>query len=109
MQIHKILKKTIVIICVRKLCNGFHNRHYFQIVIGLNLPWGAELVPNEKKLVSLNFYCLNAMTSNCGPLYMRVQSPGSIEIEQSYWLRTIKLDPWPLDEGPRPKKVANQG
>jgi hypothetical protein len=49
MLMRKVLKK-FVSICVRKLCNGFHNRYYFQIVIGLNLPWGAELVPNEKKL-----------------------------------------------------------
>ncbi len=28
---------------------------------------------------------------------------GFNEIEQSYWLKAIKLDPWPLDEGPRPK------
>ncbi len=24
---------------------------------------------------------------------------GFNEIEQSYWLKAIKLDPWPLDEG----------
>ncbi len=28
---------------------------------------------------------------------------GFNEIEESYWLKAIKLDPWPLDEGPRPK------
>ncbi len=28
---------------------------------------------------------------------------GFNEIEQSYWLKAIKLNPWPLDEGPRPK------
>ncbi len=28
---------------------------------------------------------------------------GFNEIEQSYWLKAIKLDPWPLDKGPRPK------
>jgi hypothetical protein len=28
---------------------------------------------------------------------------GFNEIEQSYWLKAIKLDQWPLHEGPRPK------
>jgi hypothetical protein len=41
---------------------------------------------------------------------MRVQGVWSNEIEQfailldeSHKLESIKLDPWPLDEGPRPK------
>jgi hypothetical protein len=35
---------------------------------------------------------------------MKVQGPGSNEIDQSYWLmRAINWTPWPLDEGPRPK------
>jgi hypothetical protein len=33
---------------------------------------------------------------------MRIQGAGSNEIEQSY-LMSYKLDPQPLDEGPRPK------
>jgi hypothetical protein len=28
---------------------------------------------------------------------------GFNEIEQSYWLKAIKLDPWPIDEVPRTK------
>jgi hypothetical protein len=34
---------------------------------------------------------------------MRVQGLGSNQIEQSYWLKNRKLDPRPLNEGPRPK------
>jgi hypothetical protein len=34
---------------------------------------------------------------------MRVHALGSNEIVQSYWLRVHTLDPWPLDEGPKPK------
>jgi hypothetical protein len=34
---------------------------------------------------------------------MRVQGLGFNEIEKSYWLRAIKLNCEPFDEGPRPK------
>ncbi len=41
---------------------------------------------------------------------MRVQSRGTNEFKQSYyWSKALKLVPRPLDEGSRPKKVANQG
>jgi hypothetical protein len=33
-----------------------------------------------------------------------VQGPGSNEIEQALLNESHKLDPWPLDEGPRPKE-----
>jgi hypothetical protein len=34
---------------------------------------------------------------------MRIEGQGSNEIEQSYWMIAIKLDPQLSDEGPRPK------
>jgi hypothetical protein len=39
---------------------------------------------------------------------MRVEGLGSNEIEQTHWLRAIKLDPWPLDEV-EDHIVPNQG
>ncbi len=37
------------------------------------------------------------------------QGPRSEKGEQSFWMRGHKLDPWPLDEGSKTKKVANGG
>jgi hypothetical protein len=36
-------------------------------------------------------------------IFILDECPGSNEIEQSYWLKSHKLDSHPLDERPRPK------
>ncbi len=40
---------------------------------------------------------------------MRIKGLGSKENRAILLDESHKLDPWPLNEGPRPKKVANPG
>jgi hypothetical protein len=58
-------------------------------------------------LVSLcgqfGFPCLN-VPNTLRATFHEVQGPGSIEIEQALLDESHKLDPWSLDEGPRPKE-----